>query len=303
MSTAFERALAFAALAAVPVFFASNVVIGRAAAESVGPWTLAFLRWAVAAAILAPFAGRELGRVVRAIGAEPGTYLALAGTGISICAGLFYVALTMTTATHGALIYTTSPLMVIVLERLFRGRRISGLEVTGILVAGVGVAVIVLRATAGTPTTLTMVVGDLLALFCAFAWAVYSVLLRRPEIASQPVIRVFLVNAVLGALLLLPMSAIEIATTGRVPVTLEAWAAIGGVALFASVLAFLAYQYAVRVVGPATTSLTIFLMPIAAVALAVAFLGEEIGPSVILGSALVFAGIVLARVRLRRRAA
>ena len=49
-------------LAVMPLFFVSNLIIGRPAVETVPPWTLAALRWAFACLILAPIrvAGRRV---------------------------------------------------------------------------------------------------------------------------------------------------------------------------------------------------------------------------------------------------
>ena len=49
-----------AVIVLVPLFFSTNVVIGRSLVAEVGPWTLAFLRWSGAFLILLPFAGRGL---------------------------------------------------------------------------------------------------------------------------------------------------------------------------------------------------------------------------------------------------
>lgn len=301
MSTAFRRALAIGALVAAPVLFASNVVIGRAAATAVEPWTLACLRWTLAVAILAPLAWRDARRVPQRIAAEPVIYLSLAFTGMFVCGGLFYLALRMTSATHAALIYTTSPLMVIVLERIFRGRPIAPREILGIVVASVGVGVIVSRGGSTTGDAGDVVVGDLLVLACAFSWAVYSVLLRRREVSAEPVTRVFLAGGFLGSLMLMPPMVVEIIRDDSWPATAEAWAAIAGAAILVSILAFLTYQYAVQVVGPAMTSLTLYVMPVAAVGLAVIILGERPGASALVGSALVFGGIVVATARFGRR--
>ena len=51
-----SRTRDIALVALVPLFFSTNVVIGRAVTAEVAPWTLAFLRWSGALLILLPFA-------------------------------------------------------------------------------------------------------------------------------------------------------------------------------------------------------------------------------------------------------
>jgi len=63
-----SRWLPYVLLALANLFWAGNWVIGRALRESFAPVTLTFLRWLVAALVLAPFAVSALrgkGEVVR----------------------------------------------------------------------------------------------------------------------------------------------------------------------------------------------------------------------------------------------
>jgi len=55
-----DRARAYLVLVLMPMFFSTNIVIGRAAVATVEPWTLAFWRWVLASLILLPFAWRGI---------------------------------------------------------------------------------------------------------------------------------------------------------------------------------------------------------------------------------------------------
>ena len=81
---------------------------------------------------------------------------------------------------------------------------------------------------------------------------------------------------------------------GGFPSTLRAWASIAGIVIFASVLSFSTYQYGVKKVGPALTSIFLYLLPVYGIALAVLFLGESFRPYHAVGLVLVLGGIVLA---------
>jgi drug/metabolite transporter (DMT)-like permease len=92
----------------MPLFFASNLIIGRLAIETVPPWTLAALRWSIASLILAPFAWSDVRDHAETIVARWKLIVLLGFLGMWICGGIVYVALQYTTATHGTLIYTAS---------------------------------------------------------------------------------------------------------------------------------------------------------------------------------------------------
>ena len=83
-----SRTRDIALVALVPLFFSTNVVIGRAVTAEVAPWTLAFLRWSGALLILLPFAVPALRENRDALVAQGGLIATLAFLGMWICGGL-----------------------------------------------------------------------------------------------------------------------------------------------------------------------------------------------------------------------
>jgi drug/metabolite transporter (DMT)-like permease len=293
-------ALAVAALLLTPVLFSLNPVIGRAAVESVGPWTLAFLRWSLATVVMLPLATPSLREHAAVLRGEWPWLALLGGLGMWVCGGVFYTALQSTTATNATLIYTTSPLFILLLERVLRGRPIRRREAAGIVFAIAGVLVLVSRGSLAVFADLGLNLGDLLTLVCAAAWALYTVVLRRPRLAALPAPALFVAVALSGAVLLAPFMAVETAMSGAFPHTLPQWTSIAGLVAFASVLAFLGYQVSVRFAGAAVTGLLMYLMPVSGVAMAIVFLGERPGPAVLAGSLLVIGGLVTATAPVER---
>ncbi|MBA5776553.1 DMT family transporter [Stappia sp. F7233] len=289
-----ERTRAYALLLAMPLFFSSNLIIGRAAVESVEPWMLAFLRWIVAFAILLPFAAQGLVRYRRTLLGNWELIGIMGVLGMWICGAGVYFALRFTTATNGTLIYTSSPVLILLLEWLFRGRRIALREWIGIVLAITGVVAIVVKGSFAALLALDLNAGDVVFALAAISWAIYSVLLKRQELAEVPTVSLFAALALAGAISLLPFSIWEYAETGLFPDTLGAWGSIAGVALIASVLAFTCFQYGIKVVGPATTGLFMYLLPPYGVMMAVLFLGEELHLFHIGGFVLIMTGLVLA---------
>lgn len=297
---------AYAALAVMPLLFSSNLIIGRNAIATVDPWTLAFFRWFFAFLILLPFAWRGLRRHGALLREHWRTIALLAFLGMWICGGIVYIALTSTTATNATLIYTSSPVFIVLIERIFRGRDVSPLQAIGIAVAIAGVLAIVLKGDIAGLVHLTFNRGDLLIGFAAISWAIYSVVLKRPAFQPLPTIVLFATIAGAGAICLFPFMLIETGLTGRFPTAPASWASIGGLALVSSVLAFTTFQYGIKVVGPSTTGVFMYLLPVYGVLLAVVFLGEEFHSYHAAGLVLVTLGVILATApfgRLLRRAA
>ncbi|TDH39316.1 DMT family transporter [Pseudohoeflea suaedae] len=279
---------------ATPLFFSSNLIFGRLAIPEVAPFTLAFIRWTAAALILTPWVMREWAPARAFVTGHPRHWLLLGFLGMWICGGIVYLGLEYTTATNGTLIYTTSPLIILIIERLFFGRPVTGREIAGIIIGFLGVAVIVLRGEPQALLSLRLNTGDLLFVVAAISWAAYSVLLRKNRPEGLNTLSQFGVVAAAGAVLLMPMALWEFLSGARMPVTTTAWGGIAGIVFFASLLAFSGFQYGIARLGAATAGIFMYLLPPYGVALAVLVLGEPFHPYHLVGIATVLTGLIMA---------
>ncbi|MCZ4287400.1 DMT family transporter [Hoeflea alexandrii] len=291
---ALARFLPLAVMLLTPLFFSSNLIFGRSTIPEVAPFTLAFLRWTASALILTPFLWMARDRVRAYVSGYPLHWLLLGFLGMWICGAGVYYALRFTTATNGTLIYTTSPLMIIILERLFFGRPTSWREIAGILIGFLGVAIIVLKGNLTGFAGTSFNIGDLMFIFAALSWAGYSVLLKGRRTAGLPVSALFAVVTLSGSLLLAPFALWEFLTGAMMPQTLTAWGGIAGIVVFSSLLAFSGYQYGVARLGASTASVFMYLLPPYGVGLAVLVLGEPFEMHHAIGIITVLAGLVLA---------
>lgn len=283
------------------VFFSSNLVFGRGISADVGPFITAFLRWSGAALFLLPFVYRDRQESLPFMRRHTGIWLLLGFLGMGVCGGGVYWSLKFTTASNATLIYTTSSLFIILLERVLRGRLISWREILGMVIAFAGVTVIVLKGDWRAVLHFRFNVGDLGILAAAIAWAAYSLLLRRPEVRRLAPLSLFGTVCLGGALLLAPVAAYEAAAGAPLPDSLFDWTRIAGIVVFASLLAFSCFQHAVRVLGASTAGLSLYLMPPISILLATIFLGEKFESYHAAGIVLVMGGVILATAPLPRR--
>lgn len=286
-------------LAALPLLFVSNVIIGRAVANLIEPWTLAFWRWMLASLILLPFAARAMVENRARLRAAAGDIFILGFLGMLVCGGGVYLSLHWTTAIHGMLIYTASPLLVVLLEATFFGAPITLPRLIGMLVGFAGVATIVLEGEPRRLFTLGFNPGDIGMAICATSWAIYSVWLKRERVRAIPALPALTAICIAGTLALVPLMAFE-AISGYFPTGLTAWAAIVVLAIVPSVLAYGAFQLGVQIVGPSVTSISMYLLPVYGVVIANITLGESFRVYHAAGLALVLAGVALATHQFRR---
>ena len=288
------RMRAYAVMVFAPLFFCSNLIIGRAANEAVLPNTLAFWRWFIAFAILLPFALPGIRRHFTALRTHAGELFLLGFLGMVVCGSLIYVSLHHTTATNATLIYTSSPVLIVLLEWLFRGIRPSLRQTIGIALAFAGVAIIIMKGDLQRLLSFQFNFGDIGVAIGALAWACYSVLLKRAHFRALPTIALFCAIAFAGWVLLLPFMVWELVQFDAFPRSANAWWSILGVALIASVLAFSTFQYGVKILGPSVAGIFMYLLPIYGVSLAVIFLGEQLQTFHLAGFLCVAAGVALA---------
>src|SRR5204863_7312196 len=104
-----------------------------------------------------------------------------------------------------------------------------------------------------------------------------------------------------SVMMLAPLWAIEMAAGAAVA---PSPAAIGGilyVGIFATVLAYIAWNRGVALVGPARAAAFMYLMLVYTPLLSIALLGEEVHGFHLAGGALIIAGIYLATLRRTER--
>ena len=284
----------YALLFAMPLFFVSNLIIGRAVTSAVEPGTLAFWRWFLATLILLPFAWRGLSRNASKFLAVWRELLWLGVLGMVVCGAGVYLSLRYTTASNAALIYSSSAISIVLLESYFFRERLSRARLLGALIGFAGVAVIILHGEISRLQTWEFGLGDLGIAICAFAWAIYSIILKRNELKSLPTIPLFAAIAISGALAVSPFMFFELIAYRAFPHGLDQWTALLALALFPSVIAFSLYQILVKYAGPSLTGMSLYLLPPYGVALAVGTLGEQLYAYHAVGLALVLGGIVLA---------
>ncbi len=289
-----RQTAAVAAMVLTPLFFSTNLIFGRGVIGEVAPFTLAFLRWGAVALALAPFAVADRTAALRLIRGDA-PFLALLGLlGMWICGALVYLALQRTTATNGTLIYTTSPVFIILIDAFANRRRIGLRAAAGSGLALAGIATIVLRGELSALLALDVNDGDLIFVGAAIAWAVYSLMLRSPRVTGIANLALLPLIASAGALLLAPFAAYEYLSGAPMPVTGSAWSGIAGIVVFASLAAFLGFQFGIRRLGAPVAGVFMYLMPPYGVGLAVLFLGETFQAYHAIGIVLVCGGVILA---------
>lgn len=274
------------------LFWSGNMVVGRAIRGDVPPFSLAFWRWAIAAALTLPMALPHLRAQWPLLkrGWRPVLVLGLLGVGGYNT--LAYIALQYTAATNVLLLNSFIPVATIALSWAFLGKRLSPLGWTGVFISLAGVTTIVARGDAATLAGLTLNLGDLWMLLAVFVWALYTIGLQWRPTGVHPML-LLAAFSIVGLVALAPAYAWEIWQGRLIRPTPGALAGIVYIGTLPSFVGYIFYNRAVGEVGANKASLFIHLMPVFGTVLSAVFLDEIPHVYHLVGIGLIFAGIYL----------
>jgi drug/metabolite transporter (DMT)-like permease len=203
---------------------------------------------------------------------------------------LFLLAMQNTSAAHGALIFSLTPLGVYLVE-LARGREQARWTASwGIAVALLGVVLLLLahglRALSG------LFLGDVLLLGSLLAWVFYTTE-GRDLVAREGPLRTSAWSNITGALLLLPLAPWVLRPELVLASSLLAKGTVLYLGLGSSVLSYVIWFAALGRTDASKVAVFSNLQPVATAFAAWALLGEHIGWEVVVGGALVLLGVRL----------
>lgn len=287
------------------LFWGGNVVAGKLAVGHIDAHSLMILRWTGALLLVLPFAIGPLKRDWPMIRARWWLYLFYGAVGFATFNVLVYVAAYYTSGVNTSLEQVAVNIFVIILNFALFRTRVRGLQLLGVLVTILGVAIIATHGDLTRILTLEVNLGDLLVILACFAYAIYSIALRwRPSTHWTS----FLVATCTGAII---ASFVYQATLGNgtanlpanlAAIDLKGWLIAAYTVIFPSVISQLLYVRGVELIGSNRASLFVNLIPLFGTVGSVIVLGEALQLFHVIAAVLVAAGLVLAEYSARRGA-
>lgn len=284
------------------LIWGANSVAGKLAVGHVSPMMLTVLRWAIASALLAPFALPALRRDWPLVRPRLGYFLLLGLLGFTGFNALFYVALNYTSAIHSTIVQSSMPLVVFVgMFAVFRAK-VTRLQIGGFSLTLLGVLLTAANGDLATLTGLDLNQGDALMLGAVLVFGAYTIMLsRKPPIHWLS--SIFLISLTAFATSL-PVAVAEWAVGAQRWPDAQGWAVVAFSVLLPSILSQSLYIKGIEMIGANRANLFINLVPIFGTILAVAILGEPLFAYHVVALVLVLGGITIAeRGKRRLRAA
>jgi drug/metabolite transporter (DMT)-like permease len=293
-----KRTELFATLIALGacVIWSGNFVIAQGVNDWITPFTLAFWRWLIAFIFVLPIGYKCVCREWGVIKSNL-LYLSIMGViGIGFYNTLIYFAGQFTSTHHLAIVSSTAPIGTLLIAGMLGIERLSRYKVIGAICAFIGALMVVTHGNPLTVFSQDWNSGDIILIFSTLIWAAWSVAITyKPKEMST---RSFLTVIIgIGTIFLFPFYLWEAIYVAPTPFTIEAFGIYLYVGVFASVIAWFAWQHSVETIGSVKTSLIYYTMPIFSGILAIIILNEPIEMYHVIGFVMVCGGIVISNLR------
>lgn len=280
------RPAAFAMLTAAAALWGASYPVTRYALGFFPPFTLAFLRFAFAAAALAALVRPS---ALPPRGERKALFL-LGLTGAFLFASLMNLGMDRTTGIAGSLLSATPPILTALLAAWFLGESLRRGRAAGLALGIAGVALVVRSPAGAEGRTTAALFGNALVLLSQVSWAVYTMLGRRFALRETGE-SAALWTAAVGAALLLPFSCAEILGGAQIRLTAGGLLSFLYLSVLTTALAYILWNRALRAVGASTAAGFHYLQPLFGALVSMGLCGESLSLSLAAGAALILGGV------------
>ncbi len=279
----------------------ANIVWGGAAPifkwsmQEIPPFTLAFLRFFIAAIVIFPF---TLPNIAIKRQDVPKIFL-LALFGIFGNISLFFLGIKMTSSINSPIITSVAPIMLIIIALFYLHEKPRKKIIFGTILSLIGVIIIMFKPLF-EPAHGDSLLGNFLLLLSTISFVIYTILLKKYDFKYSSLTLVFW-TFLFGAFLFYPLFLTELPTFAINHLETKALIGILYGSLSASTLAYLCYDIGVNNLKANEVGIFFYLDPIVTVLMAIPLLSEIITPAYIIGSMIVFVGIFIAEGKIHIR--
>ncbi|MHC4565704.1 MAG: DMT family transporter [Planctomycetota bacterium] len=158
------------------LFWGATFVAGKMAAENVGPFSIGFLRFAIASTLLLALTRRIEGRLPAVKKSQIVPIILLGLIGICLYNVMFYKGLKIIEASRAALIIATCPVFITIFSAIFLKEKITPLKALGIAVSVCGAMVVISKGDMSRIIDGGLGRGELYIFCCVLSWATYSLI-------------------------------------------------------------------------------------------------------------------------------
>ena len=278
-------------------------IAGKFAVPYVPAFTLTFLRFLIASAVLYP--------VMKLYNrAHPKDNFKLTKKYIPLFLfngivgmlgyhALFFTALKYTSAINSSIIGAMNPIVTTVIASITMKQKTPPVQTAGIALSFTGVVLTITGDNLSMLASFDFNRGDIFMAAAVICWASYAVM-SKAKGAEVPPLALTFYSFVFCTITLIPFVIWEHPwILEKIPVS--AILAIIFMAVFSSVIGYMLQQIAIKKIGASKSSIFVNLVPVFSIILSVIILGEELIPVKIFTSLLIIAGVCICQMSGKRK--
>ena len=289
-------AVTYIKLLLTAILWGGTFIAGRYIARDVGPYSAAFLRFAVASVLLLALARKGEGRLPRLKRGQVISLILLGATGAFAYNIFFLKGLKLISAGRASVIIANNPIFIALFSALFFKDKLHWMKIGGIAISVTGALTVISKGDLGQMVAGGIGWGEIFILGCVASWVSYSLIGKAVMTRLSPLVSVTY-SCVAGAALLFIPASLEGLFGNLFTYSAMDWVGILYLGVFGTVLGFVWYYEGIKALGPTRAGQFINFVPVSAIIFAFLILGEPVTLSLLVGTLLVVSGVYLTNLR------
>ena len=268
---------------------AGTHLVAKTVTQEVNPVLLTFLRNIVSlCAMLIMFLVRE--KRVKVERKDFKQLVFLSFLAVPMNQFLYLYGIKFTIASNGALLYGTTPAIILILSYVILKEEMTRKKIIGVMVALTGISIVMFER--GIDFTSDYFYGNVMIFLAVIAWALFAIY-GKQLVKKYGAFHITVLSMIGGAIMFLPVGIIDLSIHGMPSLTAGNWGSILYLSLGTSVVAYMLWFYALGRMD--TTKVAVFAnaQPIFTTILAVLFLDQPLTAAFLIGGAITISGVVL----------
>jgi len=282
------------ALFLVGLIYGANYSIAKVVMpEYIGPFGVIFIRVIIGTALYFIFDaiyGAEKIKYKR-------DYLRLAGLsiiGITINQLMFFKGLSLTNPISASVIMTSSPITVLIASYFFLKERITINKIIGIALGATGAVLMI--GIDGFNLSSDTFLGNFFVMINAVSFSIYLVLVKPLMMRYKPLTIIKWVFF-FGMIAVIPFGVSEFLQVEWQQLPSEAWYSLLYIIIGTTFIAYLLNTWALQYVSPSVVGYYIYLQPVFATSVAIAFRGDQVTINEVFYASLIFVGVYFVSIK------
>ncbi|MFA5833269.1 MAG: DMT family transporter [Bacteroidota bacterium] len=268
---------------------AGTHLIAKTVTQEVHPVVLTFLRNVISLfAMLVMFLARE--KRIKVEKKDIRHLLWLSFLAVPMNQFLYLYGIKFTLASNGALLYATTPALVLILSYFVLQERLTQKKILGVIVAFAGISIVMFEK--GIDFSSDYFYGNVMIFFAVISWAMFAIN-GKQLVKKYGAFHITALSMIGGAIMFLPIGIVYFASTDVPTITIGNWWGILYLSLGTSVVSYILWFYTLARMD--TTKVAVFAnaQPILTTLLAVLILNQPVTIAFLVGGTITIVGVVL----------